>query len=126
MHLLDFLKTFVVFLVIDILYLGVLRGNDMRKYFARWGGYHDLLWFYGGIAWLLLAFGVEYFAVQPSRSKNEAFIRGALLGLVIYGVYDFTNMATVKGWTLSFVAQDVLWGTVLCGAIAYLRKSYIL
>lgn len=122
----DFLKTYGLFLVIDIIYLGFIRGKDMRQYFAKFGGYHPKLWLYGGIAWSLLALGVEYFAVQNTRkmrgSKFNALVKGAILGLVIYGVYDFTNMATIKGWTMNFVIQDVAWGTALCAAIAYIRR----
>lgn len=117
----DFVKTLALFLVIDVVYLGFIRGSFMKQYFAKFGGYHPKLWFYGLIAWSFLAFGVEYFAVQQASSKSNAFIKGALLGAVIYGVYDFTNMATIKGWTHSFLTQDLLWGTVLCGTIAYLR-----
>ena len=120
--LIDFLKTYAFFLVIDIAYLGYLRGNAMKSYFSKFGGYHKNIAVYGAIAWALLALGTQYFAIDSSSNKYQAFTKGALLGLVIYGVYDFTNMATIKGWTHSFVLQDVLWGTMLCGTIAYFRK----
>ena len=120
--LFDFIKTYALFLIIDIAYLGFLRGNAMKNYFSKFGGYHKNIMVYGAIAWALLAFGVEYFAIGQSNSKYQAFTKGALMGLVIYGIYDFTNMATIKGWTHQFIFQDVLWGTLLCGTIAYIRK----
>jgi uncharacterized membrane protein len=120
--LVDVIKTLIVFLVIDVIYLTVIRGGFMRQYFSKFGGFHPKAWMYGFIAWVLLAYGLEKFAIKPSSNSNDAFVKGALLGLVIYGVYDFTNMATIKGWTHQFVFQDVLWGTILCGTIAYLRK----
>lgn len=39
-----------------------------------------------------------------------------MFGLVLYGVYDFTNLAMVSGWTLKVAVIDVLWGVVLGGA----------
>ena len=118
----DFLKTYALFLLIDIVYLSVLRGSFMKQYFSKFGGYHEHIMVYGAIAWALLAFGLEYFVISQTNNKYQSFIKGALLGLVIYGVYDFTNMATIKRWTTGFVVQDVLWGVILCGSIAYIRN----
>jgi uncharacterized membrane protein len=41
---------------------------------------------------------------------------GALFGLVVYGVYDCTNLGLLRGWTLKVAVVDICWGTVL-GAV---------
>jgi len=122
MHFIDFVKTYALFVGLDVLYLGFIRKNDMESYFQKFGGYHKHIIIYGLIAWALLAIGTQYFAIDASNDKQSALFKGALLGLVIYGVYDFTNIATIKGWTHSFLIQDIAWGTFLCGLIAYIRK----
>lgn len=61
------------------------------------------------VCYALLIFGLYYFIVRRGRSVIEAF----LLGIVIYGVYDSTNYATLKKWTPEFAIVDTLWGGVL-------------
>jgi uncharacterized membrane protein len=50
--------------------------------------------------------GLNYFIIQRNRSIPEAFF----VGLVIYGVYDSTNYATLKKWEPSVAIMDTLWG----------------
>lgn len=122
-YLFDFIKTYAIFLIVDYIYLMVLRGDFIRGYFSKFGGIQPWVTVFGPLAWALLAFGLEYFVIQRALNPMQALISGAIFGFVVYGVYDFTNISTLKGWTLSFTIQDVLWGTVLCAFIAYVRQS---
>ena len=45
-------------------------------------------------------------------------MRGAVLGLIAYGTYDFTNYATLKQWPLTMVIVDLIWGTFITGVAA--------
>ena len=56
-------------------------------------------------------------ALQPGRSRM-ALGRGALFGLLAYATYDLTNQATLRGWPWMITWIDLLWGTVLSGAVA--------
>ena len=58
------------------------------------------------VCYVLLIAGLNYFIIQRNRSIPEAFF----LGLVIYGVYDSTNYATLKKWEASVAIMDTLWG----------------
>jgi uncharacterized membrane protein len=43
-----------------------------------------------------------------------------LFGLVVYGVYDFTNYSTLRQWPFVLTLADVAWGTVataVCAAV---------
>jgi uncharacterized membrane protein len=44
-----------------------------------------------------------------------AATHGALLGLLAYGTYDMTNMATLKNWPITMSFVDMIWGGVLIG-----------
>ena len=37
----------------------------------------------------------------------------ALFGAAAYGTYEFTNLSTIRGWSMQMVAADVAWGAVL-------------
>ena len=69
------------------------------------------------LVYIVLAFGLTYFVITPALAGGisvwNALLRGALLGFVIYAVYDLTNLATIKGWPVWISAIDVLWGTFL-------------
>jgi uncharacterized membrane protein len=41
---------------------------------------------------------------------------GALLGLIVYGVYDFTNYSTLRQWPFVLTLADVAWGTAATAA----------
>lgn len=71
------------------------------------------------LVYLLYPMGLLYFVVDPAlRSAAQPWtvaLSGALLGLLVYGTYDATNLATLKGWTISLALVDVLWGAFVSG-----------
>ena len=74
-----------------------------------------------GVFYLLYLVGVLVFAILPAleaRSWLAALGFGALLGLVAYGTYDFTNLSTLRNWPLSLSLIDVAWGTALTAVTA--------
>lgn len=69
-----------------------------------------------GIFYLFYVIGLVYFAVMPAVSAGSvltAIFNGALLGLLAYGTYDMTNLATLKGWSLQVSLVDMAWGAFL-------------
>jgi uncharacterized membrane protein len=73
--------------------------------------------------YFLYPLGVLFVALTPpAQSWGEALGRSARLGLVAYGVYDMTNMATLKAWPLKLALTDMAWGTfitAMAGLAAY-------
>jgi uncharacterized membrane protein len=66
--------------------------------------------------------GVLWFVSVPALRQSDplaALVGGALLGLLAYGTYEFTNYATLRDWSLEQVAVDTLWGGVLTGVSAW-------
>jgi uncharacterized membrane protein len=49
------------------------------------------------------------YLLQISTSTQQA----GLIGLSTYAVYDFTNLATLKHYTVEFAVADSLWGGIL-------------
>ena len=76
--------------------------------------------------YLLYAAGVVFFAMTPAVREGSWMValgHGALLGLVAYGTYDLSNLATMKGFTSAVALVDLAWGcvvTALTAAGAYL------
>ncbi|TNJ41455.1 DUF2177 family protein [Phaeobacter sp. B1627] len=66
--------------------------------------------------------GLLWFVSVPALRTAEpasALLGGALLGLMAYGTYEFTNYATLRDWSLEQVIADTLWGGVLTGFSAW-------
>lgn len=63
--------------------------------------------------------GVLWFVGWPALTQQKpllwVFGSAALLGAMAYGTYEFTNLATLRGWSWQMVATDLTWGTLLTG-----------
>ena len=66
---------------------------------------------------------IVYLALTPTPGGLfEATLRSAVLGLAAFGVYDLTNLATLRGYTVTMTLVDMAWGTfatAVAGAAAY-------
>ena len=71
----------------------------------------NINYFSGIIAWLLLSLALS---VQIPKSHNECIIYSSLVGLVIYGIYNFTNYTILKEWKIINVSMDLMWGIINC------------
>lgn len=84
-----------------------------------------------GICYILLAICIYYFIIRDNISSYQSiFTRGAILGLIIYGVYNSTNKVTINKYGTYEAIIDTIWGTLLCGIISvlasYIYKKYII
>ena len=76
--------------------------------------------------YLVYVGGVVIFAVAPALNAGSwttALLRGAILGLIAYGTYDFTNLATLKGWPALVSVIDLAWGisaTAIAATLGFL------
>ena len=73
------------------------------------------------VFYIIYVIGIVVFAVSPALEKGSwqyALGYGALLGFVAYATYDLTNLATLKGFNVRLVIVDMLWGTLLTGAVS--------
>jgi len=116
----------LAFVVADGLWLGWLMTPFYRQQMAPIARLTD-----GGFApnwpaalmvYVLLGTGIAAFVVPRADDLGSAAVQGALFGLVVYGVYDFTNLATLRQWPLLLTLVDVAWGTVAtasCAALAW-------
>ncbi len=71
--------------------------------------------------YLLYVVGVLALCILPALSDGSwvrALWSGALLGLVAYGTYDMTNLATLIGWSAVVSVVDMIWGAVVTAAAA--------
>jgi|TARA_X000000368_G_scaffold396643_1_gene365096 uncharacterized membrane protein len=108
-NLKDLIVTAIVYLTIDIVYI-MTNTRSFKKYFSFIQGSPATFKRIPVVmAYLILTLGLYYFIIKDRRPVTDAF----LFGVLIYGVYDFTNYATLKKWTLAFSIKDTLWGGIV-------------
>ena len=117
----------VAFMVLDGVWLGLLMKNFYRDQLAPIVRLAD-----GGIApnwpaafvvYVLLGTGIALFVLPRASTVPLAAAYGALFGLVVYGVYDFTNYSTLRQWPFALALVDLAWGAAASAACAAAVRS---
>jgi uncharacterized membrane protein len=68
------------------------------------------------LCYIFLIFGLNYFIIKSKKSAYDAF----LLGILIYGVFETTNYALFKKWSILTVIMDTLWGGILFAIVTFI------
>lgn len=114
--LIAFIVSFVGYIVLDLLWLGIIAKPIVTKFLSPW--MTDGFKIAPAIAvYVLLALGLTFFVIPKSDSWYMALLFGAVMGLVVYGVYDLTNLSTIANWPWKFVLVDIGWGIVSGGIV---------
>ncbi|MGF9693827.1 DUF2177 family protein [Rhizobium sp. 0TCS1.26] len=119
-YVVAYLSTAAVFFGLDFLWLGTVATGFYRSQLGEMMRERPNF-VAAGAFYLVYVAGIVYFAVHPyiaGGSWSQALFAGALLGLVAYGTYDITNLATLKSWPLPMSLVDLAWGTLLTGTAA--------
>lgn len=118
-----------VCIVIDLVWLGiVMKGfyhQELGELARREGTALAPRWGAALFVYLLIPAGIILFVrplVGAQGSALAALGYGALFGLVLYGVYDFTNLAVLEKWTLRVTLVDLAWGCTLCGVTSVVMR----
>ena len=100
----------LVFTAIDAIYLSLMT-NYFNNLVITIQGSPIKFRYLGAIAtYAFLTFALYYYILSDnSKTLLDAFI----LGLVIYGVYEFTNYTLLSGWNIETVIIDTSWGGIL-------------
>jgi uncharacterized membrane protein len=120
--LLVYVVALVIFLAIDMVWLGVIAQDFYRERIGHLLG-PGVNWGAAVLFYLVFVAGVVVFVVRPALEAGNplrALTRGALFGFVAYATYDLTNHATMRDWPAIVTVVDLAWGTVLTAAVAYL------
>jgi len=109
----------IVFLALDIPMFGLINRqmyeNQLKKINGTNKIKHSKTLSAAIITYIFLVLGIYFFAV-----KEKNVYKGALFGLVVYGVYNFTNLATISKYGFYESVIDTIWGVILCSSVTYI------
>ena len=106
---------FLVFFVVDLIWLGLVAKRLYQKEIGQLLK-PDVNLIAAMIFYALFIAGLVIFVLVPgvdANSLSKVMLLGAFFGLVTYATYDLTNLATLKDFTLKITLIDLTWGTFL-------------
>lgn len=110
--------TLVIFFLVDIVWLGVISKKLYKEYLGHLMA-PNVNWAAALVFYFLFIAGLLFFVIMPAIEKGDlmyAITVGAFFGLITYGTYDLTNLATLRDWPLNITIIDLVWGTFLNAA----------
>lgn len=118
----------VVLVAIDLVWLGAVA----KPLYQQGIGHLMAAEFRMGAAVLFYAIyimGLMLFAVTPlagdggSGTWGRTLLLGALFGFFAYATYDFTNLATLRGWPVGLSVIDMAWGAFVSAVASAAGKA---
>ncbi|HLD92095.1 MAG TPA: DUF2177 family protein [Patescibacteria group bacterium] len=120
----NFLKSYLISLVvlfpIDLVWLTLTK-----KIYDNWlSPFERTLNIPAAIlVYLFIPFGLVYLVISKNIGSYPNFkilIDAFVYGVCSYSVYDLTNLATLKNWSIQMVIVDIIWGGVLCIMVTFI------
>lgn len=119
--MLAYLAGIAAHVVLDAIWLGAVARSTYKQHLGalmapriRWGA--------AVLFYLVYGLGTLWIAAIPGATAGEPLVAlalGGLLGLVAYGTYDLTNLATLRDWPIIITAIDLVWGIVASALSAW-------
>ena len=81
------------------------------------------------LVYILLVLGIVIYVLPNVSDKNilrDSIVYGGILGLIIYGIFDFTNYSLISKYDLKLAIIDTLWGGILLTFTTYLSKKILI
>lgn len=116
--------SYSVFIAMDFLWFGLLMSGVYKNYLGpilrMRGNVFSPVIASALVVWALIVVG-SYVLLLPRiehASILAQFCWGAFYGLILYGVYNFTNHAVLNSYPLAIAVIDSLWGGFANGILA--------
>jgi uncharacterized membrane protein len=105
-----FFILFVILFTIDFLFIKYILGPIFQDNIKNIQGTKlEVKYLPAALSWLLSTFALYYFIILENKSPADA----AILGFLIYGIFESTSIAIFKKWSIKAFVSDTVWGTSL-------------
>ena len=117
----DIILLAVIFVLVDAGFLYLMSNNFQTMVKKIQGSPLKMKLIPTVACYIVLVSSLYYFVIHKKGSYLDAF----LLGFFIYAVYETTNMAIFKDWSISVGLIDLTWGGFLFLITTYLYKNSV-
>lgn len=122
----NLIKIAIIMIVLDYFWIKHYMGNLFGKLVKKMTNKKMKVNLKAAIlAYICMVLGVRYLALPNINNENifnDSLYYGTLLGLLSFGVFDFTNKAVFQNYSWNVVYVDIAWGCFLNIATIYLAK----
>ena len=122
-NILAYIILIIVVMVMDIIWLNVQKPRYDSLVKGVQGTHIKIKYVPALFTYILVVISIIFIAiplVKMNLSKKTtshifktSLIYGGMVGLCIYGIFNFTNMSIFKDYKLSIAIMDTTWGVVL-------------
>ena len=128
--MIDIIAITIIMLIIDGIYLSTTGHHFLNMVKKIQGVDSNINYYSAGVTYCIMILGLWYFVIRHMTNKNilESIFKAGILGLVVYGVFDFTNLALFNKYDLSIALIDTIWGSILFVSVTiiiYFINKYI-
>ena len=112
-----FISVSIIFLILDVIWLSITVKSIYRPALGSLLNDKPVMWA-AILFYVIYMLGITLIIIKPAItniSVFQAFWGGIVFGIVAYGTYYLTNMATIHNWSSKIVWIDMLWGGTLTG-----------
>lgn len=134
MEFLKLVLTFGVWYIVILIWDAIFLWRVVHQYIidsfgdliTSQNGTIDMKLWVGLAAWFVITAMVFVFVVKSGlvTSYQTAAWYGALMGFLMYAMYDLTNLTFLKNYPVSFVMIDIMWGTFLCAMMTLAMYAF--
>jgi uncharacterized membrane protein len=108
-----YIKILLLLLILDFIWIGLIFKNYFSPMINEIQNSPMKVRILPAIISYIFLFLLAIIFLPKCKNVYESF----LLGFCVYGVYDATNLATIKKWNYSVAIVDMLWGGILFSVI---------
>tara|TARA_B100001057_G_C22515939_1_gene819891 strand:- start:38 stop:412 length:375 start_codon:yes stop_codon:yes gene_type:complete len=114
------LSSAAILLALDFIYLNITKSIFEKQVFKIQHITMNVKLFPAILCYILLVIGLNYFILQKQGTILEAF----LLGFIIYGVFDCTNLAIFQKYNWNVAIMDMVWGGILFALTTWIVYTF--
>ncbi len=108
----------VILIAVDFLYLSFSSSFAKAMFEKIQGSPLRFNYLAAAVVYLVLAYLL-------TRPYVDSWTTAFGLGMATYAVYDFTNLATLKNYSVQFAIMDTLWGGTLFALAHFIYSTLI-
>lgn len=110
-----YFATLFIMLVADAIWL---KGVMQHLFKAQLGDIMEFRMLPAALFYVLYPIGILLFVSNGAQDWKHVLLYGFALGILCYGTYDLTNLATLRPWTAKLALIDIAWGGLVTGMSA--------
>lgn len=117
-----FLKIFLLVFSLDAIFIFNMRDRFSKQILGVQGSDISINFIGALLSYAFIVLQLYWFILKDEKSSLDAFI----LGVSLYGVYEFTNLALLKNWNIQTATIDTVWGGILFAITTYIIKNNLI